>query len=82
VFADLRPLRLLRLLSVGRMLARRGTNAIITEVTRFVAGAAALLVFIAAVLTLAVERDADGANITSFGDAVWWTSLAHSSNSA
>ncbi|GAC1443853.1 MAG: potassium channel family protein [Mycobacteriales bacterium] len=72
VLPALRPLRLLRLLSLARLLARRGTNAIVADVGWFVASAAALLVFVAAVLTLDAERHAKGANITSFGDAVWW----------
>lgn len=69
----LRPLRLLRLLSLGQMLARRGTAAIVADVSRFVAGAAVLLVFVSAVLVLDSERDAHGANIRTFGDAVWWS---------
>jgi voltage-gated potassium channel len=68
----LRPLRLLRLLSIARMVAGRSRDALVGGVIRFVAGGAALLVFTGAVAVLNFERDADGANITSFGDAVWW----------
>lgn len=68
----LRPLRLLRLLSVGRVLARRGSSAIVADVTRFVVAAGALLIFLGAVGVLDAERRAKGANITSFGDALWW----------
>lgn len=68
----LRPLRLLRLLSLGQLLARRGTHAIVADISRFVAGAAALVVFLGAVVVLGAERDAQGANIRTFGDALWW----------
>jgi voltage-gated potassium channel len=33
-----------------------------------------LAMVLAAILVVAFERDAPGANITSFGDAIWWTS--------
>lgn len=68
----LRPLRLLRLLSVGHMLARRGQANLAGEAARLVAGAAALLTTVGAVAVLDVERNADGANITTPGDAFWW----------
>lgn len=72
VLPALRPLRLLRLLTIAQLLARRSSAAIVTDVTRLVAGAAVLLVFLASVAVLDAERHARGANITTFGDAVWW----------
>lgn len=68
----LRPLRLLRLLSIASMLARRGSQTVILDVTRFVAGTAALTAFLAAVAELDVERAVPGSNIRSFGDSLWW----------
>lgn len=68
----LRPLRLLRLLSVGHMLAQRSRGSVAGQAARVVAGAAALLVTVGAVAILDVERDAEGANITTVGDAIWW----------
>lgn len=70
----LRPLRLLRLLSVARIITARSKDAIVGSVVHFVAAAGALLVFVSAVGVLNFERPAKGANITSFGDAVWWAS--------
>jgi voltage-gated potassium channel len=35
-------------------------------------GAVALLGFVAAVAVLDAERESEDANITSFGDALWW----------
>jgi voltage-gated potassium channel len=68
----LRPLRLLRLLSVGHMLARRGQASLAGQAARLVAGTAALLTSVGAIAILDVERNADGANITSIEDAFWW----------
>lgn len=68
----LRPLRLLRLLSLARVVAGRAKEALLGSVVRFVGGAAGLLVFVASVAVLNLERPAHGANITGFGDAVWW----------
>jgi voltage-gated potassium channel len=68
----LRPLRLLRLLSIARVITARSKDALVGSVFKFVAGAGALLVFVGAVGVLNFERPAKGANITSFGDALWW----------
>ena len=68
----LRPLRLVRLLTIGGLLHRRGSEVAIGEVGRFVAAAGALVVFLGAVGVLDAERTAKGANIASFGDALWW----------
>lgn len=68
----LRPLRLLRLLSVARLIAARSKRLLLGNVLRLVAGAAALLVYVAAVGVLNYERPAKDANITTFGDALWW----------
>lgn len=38
----------------------------------YVVGAVALLGFVAAVAVLDAERESEGANIKSFGDALWW----------
>lgn len=70
----LRPLRILRLLSLGSLLARRSANTQLVDTGRLVAGTAALVVYLGAVGTLDAERGAAKANITSFGDALWWAS--------
>ena len=68
----LRPLRLLRLLSLARVIAGRSKEAVLGSILRFVAAGAALLVFLAAVGALNYERLAKGSNITDFGQALWW----------
>jgi len=72
LFPALRPLRLLRLFSVGQLLARRARGGFAGEAARLVAAASALLVLVAAVAMLDVERGAEGANITTPADAFWW----------
>lgn len=68
----LRPLRLLRLFSVGNMLATKSRRSLIAQAGRLVTTSAAILIFVASVAVLDVERNAKGANITTFGDALWW----------
>jgi len=67
----LRPLRALR---AATALARLGRASMTFrgQTIAYVVGAVALLGFVAAVAVLDVERESEDANITSFGDAVWW----------
>ena len=67
-----RPLRILRLLSLGDLLAKRSANTLLANTGVAVVGTAVLIVYLGAVGVLDAERDASKANITSFGDAVWW----------
>lgn len=68
----LRPLRLLRLLTLLNVLQRTAGAAFRGSVVVYVAGASVLLVFVAALAVLDVERSAPDANLTGFGDALWW----------
>lgn len=68
----LRPLRLLRLLALVRILDRSAANNLAGRVLVYVTGAAAVAVGLGALAVLDVERPAEGANITSLGDALWW----------
>ncbi|KGN32803.1 ion transporter [Knoellia sinensis KCTC 19936] len=68
----LRPLRALRLLALVRILDRSAANSLAGRVLVYVAGAASLAVGLSALAVLDAERDAEGANITTFGDALWW----------
>ena len=68
----LRPLRLLRLITMLSVVNRRASTSLHGRVAVYVVGGASLVAFCAALATLDVERDAAGANITSFGDAMWW----------
>ena len=68
----LRPLRLLRLLTLLSILQRTAGTAFRGRVVLYAAGASILLIFVAALAVLDVERSAPGANITTFGTALWW----------
>ncbi|MGQ4269491.1 potassium channel family protein [Nocardiopsis changdeensis] len=65
--------RMLRRFSLVRMLNRSTVgHSMIGKTSVYVTGAAALMVFLSAVTVLDAERGAPDANITEFGDALWW----------
>jgi voltage-gated potassium channel len=68
----LRPLRLLRLVTLLSVLNRNVGGSMRGRVAVFVAGAISLVLFIASLAVLDAERGAKGATITTFGDALWW----------
>jgi voltage-gated potassium channel len=68
----LRPLRLLRLIPLLSVLNRRARVTLRGRVAVYIAGGAALLAFCAALAVLDAERSSPNANITDFGDAIWW----------
>lgn len=68
----LRPLRLLRLVTLLHVLNRHAGASLRGRVVVYVAGAASLILFVASLAILDAERGREGANITSFSDAVWW----------
>jgi len=68
----LRPLRALRLVTLLRVLNRSAAGNLRGRVAVYVTGGSSLIAFVAALAVLDVERHAEGANITSFGDAMWW----------
>ena len=70
----LRPIRLLRLLAFVRILNRTATGSLAGRVTTYVVGTAVMAVALGAVAVLDVERGDPDANITTFGDALWWAS--------
>jgi voltage-gated potassium channel len=67
-----RTLRLLRMLALIRMLNRSMAGALAGRISAYVAVTAALTVFVGAITVLDAEQQAPGANITEFGDALWW----------
>lgn len=69
----LRPLRLLRLLAFARILNRSAVGSLVGRVSTYVAGTALMALGLGAIAVLDAEQDAAGANITSFGDALWWS---------
>jgi voltage-gated potassium channel len=68
----LRPLRLLRLIPLLSVLNRRARVTLRGRVAIYIAGGASLLAFCAALAVLDAERSNPEANITDFGDAIWW----------
>jgi voltage-gated potassium channel len=68
----LRPLRLLRLIPLLIALNRRAQIRLRGRVVIYIAGGASLLAFCAALAALEAERSNPEANITNFGDAIWW----------
>jgi len=69
----LRPLRLLRILALARVLNRSVVGNLVGQVSAYVVGTAVMAVGLGAIAILDVEQDVPGANITSFGDAIWWS---------
>jgi voltage-gated potassium channel len=68
----LRPLRLLRLVTLLKFLNRGAGRALRGRVITYAVGAAIILVFVAALAELDVERHAVGSHIHTFGDSLWW----------
>lgn len=68
----LRPLRLLRLVTVLSVLNRYAGGSLRGRVAVYVAGATTLVLFVSALAVLDAEREAEGANIATFPDALWW----------
>jgi len=68
----LRPLRLLRLVTLLGVLNRRAATSLRGRVAVYVAGGVTLIVFCAALAALDAERSNPDANIKTFPDALWW----------
>ncbi|WP_232832144.1 potassium channel family protein [Nocardiopsis sp. FIRDI 009] len=69
----LRPLRLVRLLSVVSILHRKLSVSARGNVVLYTATLTVIILLVASLAVLKAERDAPGANITTIGDASWWT---------
>lgn len=68
----LRPLRLLRLVTLLVVLQRAAGSTLRGKVLLYAVGSSVLVVGVAALAMLDVERGAPGATITTLGDALWW----------
>ena len=68
----LQPLRFLRLVALVRILQSAFGDAIRGRVIGFTVFGAVLLIYVAALAELRIERYAPGSHITNFGDALWW----------
>lgn len=72
VLPILRPLRMLRLVILLRVLNRRVAATLRGRILLYGITAAVLLVFCGALAMFDAERSTHNANIRSFGDALWW----------
>lgn len=68
----LRPLRLLRLLTLVNVFHRSAGSALRGKVVIFAGVFSVLLVYCGALAVFEAERDAPNAIIRSFGDSIWW----------
>lgn len=68
----LRPLRLLQLVMLLRVVNASGTRGLRGRVGLYVGFGSTLLAFVASLAVLDAERDAPGASIVTFADALWW----------
>jgi voltage-gated potassium channel len=68
----LRPLRLLRLVTVLSVVQRFAGTNLRGRLLTYVLGSAVLLTYVGALAVLDAEENEPGANIRSFGDALWW----------
>ena len=68
----LRPLRIVSLVRVARVLDRRLTTTLHGRVAAYVTLTASLVVFMASLAAYDAERGAPGATMTGYGDALWW----------
>jgi len=69
----LRPLRLLRLASLLAVQNRHAASGLRGQVAVYVVGGSSLVAFCAALAVLDAERRNPDANISDFGDAMWWS---------
>ncbi|MGI9823209.1 potassium channel family protein [Agromyces sp. Marseille-Q5079] len=67
-----RAFRVLTLLHAVPYLQRRSGAAVRANIVIYAASYAIVFVYFIALATLQVERYAEGATITTFGDAIWW----------
>ena len=70
-----RPLRALRAIIALSMLARHGQQFARGKAVAAVVGAVGVISFVGALAMLDAERNAPGANITTFGNALWWAAV-------
>ena len=68
-----RVLRVLRVLTAGQWLISRGSRLRFGRTATAVVFAVAFLTYLSSLAVLNAERGSKGADIESFGDAVWWS---------
>ena len=71
----LRPLRLIRLLALLKLMQNVAGHAFRGRVVAYVLASALLLTYVGALAELDAEQNAPGSNIHTFGDALWWSTV-------
>lgn len=71
----LRPMRLLRLVTVVSVINKRASANLRGRVGVYVGGASGLLATISAFAVLEAERGSPDSNITTVGEAFWWAAV-------
>ena len=72
VIPMLRALRLLRVLTAMTFGKQTAGTVLRSRIAIYGAGASLLVIYLCAIAVLDVERGAPGANIETFGEALWW----------
>ncbi len=75
VLPMLRPLRVLRVFTAANFLISRAGRFAVGRTVTSAALATAFILVVASVAMLDAERGAPGANIQTFGDALWWSGV-------
>ena len=72
VLPILRPLRLLRLITILGVLHRASGTSLRGKVVVYVVGGTSMVLLVASLAMLDAERQSPDANIRSYGDSIWW----------
>jgi voltage-gated potassium channel len=67
-----RPFRLLRVVSLLRVLNRSAAVAFRGRIMAYIVSSGTLLTYLGALAAFDAERAAEGAKIVTFGDSLWW----------
>lgn len=73
VIPAFRALRVLRVITAGQWLVQRGARLAVGRTALAVCVAVVFLALLGSLSVLSAERGVTGANITDFGDALWWS---------
>lgn len=72
VLPFLRPLRLLRIITLVRVINKAAGAALRGKIIFYVVGSSVLLIYTGALAVLDAEKATLDANITTMGEALWW----------
>jgi len=73
IIPALRPLRLVRLIPIVGFFLNYSQKNLAGKLVHYVSLITVVVTVPAAIITYQIERNANGANIKTFGDAIWWS---------